>query len=174
MRKYLHYFDRMIIRYVAKLPESVRPLMLFMTLLGQPPITVGAATGVVGFGIARNDWQLVTIGVIAITTFAICSILKIFLRRARPDNDYVRSMLLQTFSFPSGHATGSVVCFGLVTYLACLVWPQLAAVTIGIFLVVSFLIGVSRVYLGAHYPSDIIGGWIVGFAGLAAIITVGA
>lgn len=174
MRKYLHYFDRVIIRYVAKLPAWVRPLMLAMTLLGQPPITVGAATAVVGFGFARSDWQLMTIGLIAVCTFVVCSILKIFLRRARPDNDYVRSMLLQTFSFPSGHATGSVVCFGLIAYLACLVWPHLFSSIVSIFVITSLLIGISRVYLGAHYPSDIIGGWIVGLAGLGIILAVGA
>lgn len=144
--------------------------MLFMTLLGQPPITVGVAAGVAGFGLAGHNQGLVIAGTIAIITFGISSILKLFLRRARPQNDYVRSMLIQTFSFPSGHAAGSLVSFGMLAYILAVNWPDWVAILSSTTLAICFLIGVSRIYLGAHYPSDVIGGWIVGAAGLATIL----
>lgn len=147
--------------------------MLFMTLLGQPPITVGLSAGMIGFGLARDNAWIITAGCIAIITFGICSLLKIFLRRARPDNDYVRSMLIQTFSFPSGHAAGSLASFGIAAYAVIIYIPVLAlAVTVAT-LLICFFIGISRIYLGAHYPSDVIGGWIVGAAGILALFMSG-
>lgn len=146
--------------------------MLFMTLLGQPPITVGLVAGMLGFGLARESDMLVYAAATAIITVAVASAMKIFLRRARPDNAYVRSMLIQTFSFPSGHAAGSLVCFGALGYVAAAYWPALFIPIALTVLILSFLIGVSRVYLGAHYPSDVIGGWIVGGIGIAAIMII--
>lgn len=173
MKRAVHYFDRVIIRRTQRLPNWIRPLMLFMTLLGQPPITVGLSAGMVGYGLAREDHWVIYAGLVAIVTFAICSALKIFLRRARPDNEYVRSMIVQTFSFPSGHATGSLASFGIAAYAAVLIWPAYAILIIPVTLIVCFLIGLSRVYLGAHYPSDVIGGWIVGAIGIFVAVAVG-
>jgi undecaprenyl-diphosphatase len=170
MRRYVRHFDRTIISAIIKLPDWIRPTMLFMTLLGQPPITVGVAAGVIGYGLARDNAMLVINGCIAIITFAASSLLKPFLRRARPDNDYVRNMIIQTFSFPSGHAAGSLVSFGLVACIVSWSWPTWTIPAIAVTGCVCSLIGVSRVYLGAHYPSDVIGGWIVGGLGLLVII----
>lgn len=173
MKNTVHYFDRVVTRHVLRLPDWVRPLMLFMTLMGQPPITVGFATGVVGFGIARDSERLITIGAIAILTVAICSLLKLVLRRARPDNDYVRSMIIHTFSFPSGHAAGALVSFGLAGLIGCILFPAWSIPIVIITAIVSFLIGISRIYLGAHYPSDVIGGWMLGALGLVLILFAG-
>lgn len=171
MKRYIHTFDRKLIKQTLDLPDWVRPTMLFATLLGQPPITVGVAGIVIGYGLALDKPHLAIGGVIAAVTFIISSVLKVFLRRSRPENDYVRNMMIQTFSFPSGHAAGALASFGMVGLLLANAWQWnmlSVAVIAGIF-VLNFIIGVSRVYLGAHYPSDIIGGWIVGSIGLVVI-----
>jgi len=67
-----------------------------------------------------------------------------------------------TFSFPSGHAMGSAT---LATALILLLWPTrwrwLTLIGSSLFVV---LVGLSRVYLGVHYPSDILAGWMAGTA----------
>jgi undecaprenyl-diphosphatase len=72
-----------------------------------------------------------------------------------------------TFSFPSGHAMGSAT---LAVALILLVWPTrwgwLTLIGSSLFVV---LVGLSRVYLGVHYPSDILAGWMAGTAWVVAI-----
>lgn len=72
-----------------------------------------------------------------------------------------------TFSFPSGHAMGSMTLAMVVFLLAWHTrwrWPATIAA-----LVFVLLVGLSRLYLGVHYPSDIIGGWAAGMAWVVGV-----
>ncbi len=77
-----------------------------------------------------------------------------------------------SFSYPSGHALGSIVFYGFLAHLIATRYPQfswliylLAAAFIG-------AIGLSRLYLGVHWPTDIIGGYGIGFLWLTFCITM--
>ena len=75
-----------------------------------------------------------------------------------------------TFSFPSGHAMGSMTLAWVCVLLAWRTrwrWPVLAAV--GAF---TLIVGLSRVYLGVHYPSDILAGWTAASVWTAAVFLV--
>lgn len=172
MKTYIRVFDRIVGDWVDKWPRFLRPLMQLFTLLGQPPITVGISAFSLGYGLALDKQFYVTAGVIALATIAVVSLLKIFLHRERPANDYVEKMLFKTFSFPSGHAGGALVSFGLAAFVVSLKWPELTVVAWIISIVSILMVSVSRIYLGAHYASDIVGGWIVGGIGLLAILLV--
>ena len=67
-----------------------------------------------------------------------------------------------TYSFPSGHAMGSIT-LGVAVILLCwnTRWRWLALIASVAFV---FMVGVSRIYLGVHYPSDILAGWTAGAA----------
>jgi len=74
------------------------------------------------------------------------------------------------FSFPSGHSLNSATTYGL---LAVLVWRSRAPrplrwAAVVAALVLPFGIGLSRIALGVHYPSDVLGGWLAGIAFVAA------
>lgn len=76
-------------------------------------------------------------------------------------------------SFPSGHSTGSMITFGLLTYFCWLRWRSWkvrTAVTLAAALLI-LAIGFSRIYLGAHYFSDVLAGYCVGAAWLTACIS---
>ena len=78
-----------------------------------------------------------------------------------------------TLSFPSGHSLASLIAFGLLAYVLVLilprVWMRVAVVVLLGLLVLS--IGFSRAYLGAHYLTDVLGGFAVGGCWLAVCIS---
>jgi undecaprenyl-diphosphatase len=68
-------------------------------------------------------------------------------------------------SFPSGHAVTSVILFGTLAYLVVRLEPTvtLRRITLAVAALLILLIGLSRVYLGVHYPSDVLAGYLAGF-----------
>jgi undecaprenyl-diphosphatase len=87
--------------------------------------------------------------------------LKIIIMSQRPTNQ----ILLETgYSFPSGHVTGCVVFFGVLTYIAWKRWNTLSAraVTCGLYVTITAVVGFDRIYLNVHWFSDIIGGVFLG------------
>lgn len=93
-------------------------------------------------------------------------ILKALIARQRPLYGLV---VEHNFSFPSGHATVAVALYGFLVYIGSKyfkkLWMKYMLFMIGV--VVIFLIGVSRLYLGVHYVSDVIAGYCVGAIGFA-------
>jgi membrane-associated phospholipid phosphatase len=93
---------------------------------------------------------------------------------ARPRPSFADPLLYETsYSFPSGHAMLSLVVYGVLAYFAVLIlqtWRARTAVVFGVALLV-VLIGVSRMYLGAHYFSDVVAGFAVGGLWLSTLIT---
>lgn len=100
-------------------------------------------------------------------------IVKAAVHRSRPE--YGAPFLSdQSFSFPSGHAMASIVGMGMLLYVLGRFWHpgrawRLGSITAGIAVVV--LVGVSRIYLGVHYPSDVLGGYAAGAAWMAVCVS---
>jgi undecaprenyl-diphosphatase len=94
--------------------------------------------------------------------------LKMIFTRARPDLTLAIASATW-YSFPSGHAMGSFICFGAMAYLALRQpWPWRAKSAVLAFAnTMVILVGLSRVYLGVHWASDIAGGWSAGAVWLA-------
>jgi undecaprenyl-diphosphatase len=97
--------------------------------------------------------------------------LKVAFGRERPS---FRDALIHetTKSFPSGHSFSSMVAYGFLAYLLFLTLPRRWALTAAVGLAALIaLIGFSRMYLGAHYFSDVLGGFAVGACWLAACVS---
>jgi len=93
---------------------------------------------------------------------------------ARPRPVFVDPVALaNSFSFPSGHSMQSLIAYGMGAYLICLIVKNHYARIFIVFAAVMaiVLIGISRLYLGVHYLSDVIGGFTAGAVWLATCIT---
>ena len=90
------------------------------------------------------------------------SFLKFWFGRPRPGEDYAPMVEEKYFSFPSGHSMGSLCVYGFLAYLLCRHFPRWRwPVRLGATLLVT-TVGVSRIYLAAHYPGDVVGGFAAG------------
>ena len=93
---------------------------------------------------------------------------------ARPRPSFEHPLVVETsYSFPSGQAMESLVVYGMLAYFAVLTSrsQRMRVVSVCGAAVVVALTGFSRVYLGAHYVSDVVGGFAAGGAWLSAVIT---
>jgi len=167
-------FDTTLTTFVTSWPSWLHMPMLVVTTLGQPAVMCVAAGAVMLYAWQQGKAQI-TYGLgIGVAAMLANSLLKHFIHRTRPDTLYVSEMYFKTSSFPSGHAFGVTVICGLLAYLSLKYlpapWNAVAAAGLGVFI---FLVGVSRIYLGAHYPTDVIAGWILGGIVAALIVLVG-
>jgi len=131
------------------------------TTLGDPTVLIGAGIVVAIWlwlaGHRHLPWVLTAIVLIG---RGLSEAQKLWIARARPDLES-HLVVVKTSSFPSGHATSSMIFY---TSLALILtantrWHRPAVAGA---IAISLLIGLSRVMLGVHWPSDVIGGWSFG------------
>ncbi len=109
----------------------------------------------------------------AISVTVINKIIKNLVRRERPDQIY--HLIKQGgYSFPSGHSITSMFVFGMLIYLVRVnVQNRKAANVLTVIIAVPMVcIGLSRIYLGVHYPSDVLAGWALGIAVMMVVIEI--
>ncbi len=115
----------------------------------------------------------VPFAVISLSSTVVYKLVKSFFQRPRPELA-VRIIEQGGYSFPSGHSMNGIVCFGILIYLIRRYCPNRNIANLfTVFLIVLIgAIGCSRVYVGVHFPTDIIGGWSLGTAYLCISIII--
>lgn len=165
---YMQSFDAYIIKQVRAIPARWQPAWQIASAIGEPPVMTAVLLAVVYLTLRLNLRQAAWLVGGTIVAIGIVSVIKVLLRRARPDT-YV-PVLVHTYSFPSGHAFATVLIITLCAYAlmtAHLISGVLAA---GVGTLFVLIVGISRVRLGAHYPSDVVGGWLMALLAAGLII----
>ncbi len=151
-------------------PAWLLPVMRAVSALGQP-LVIMPVCGVLALGAYLSGQILVGLGFgLCLVALASGGLLKGVLKRDRPASLYASKMRVKSFSFPSGHALGTLVLYGYMTVLVFIFVPQFALLCLFVFGSVVLLTGFARVYVGAHYVSDVLGGWLLGALALSLII----
>jgi len=146
-------------------PAWVETALLDLTAIGGPTVLGLVVLSVVGFLALQGRYRTALVVLITAATgeVANAAMKNAFLRPRPTVVPHLRDVA--STSFPSGHAMESAIIY--LTLGAMLMRLAERRVTklycIGMAIFVTFLVGVSRVYLGVHYPTDVIGGWIFGF-----------
>ena len=123
--------------------------------------------------IRRKWWALFVLA--AMLGWLFNQVLKQVVQRPRPTAEYVRiTESPDSWSFASGHTVAGSLFFGALALLAWRNLPpgRLRGAIVAVAVVLSALIGVSRVYVGAHWPTDVIGGWLIAALFLALLARI--
>jgi undecaprenyl-diphosphatase len=167
-------FDRRILLALRNpqdpsLPIGPRWLVsaaLDMTALGSPTVIGLTVMAVSGFLVLHGMWRSGLFVAFATgSAFVIDEALKQFFQRARPDVvPHLREVV--TMSFPSGHALMSAVVYLTLGALSMRIAERRLTkfYCMAMAMLITVLVGASRVYLGVHYPTDVIAGWLIGLS----------
>lgn len=122
---------------------------------------------------SSRTWRpLILIGAAAAVSTTATTMGKKLIGRNRPDHADAVPPYEDSPSFPSGHTLNTTVVIGLVVYLACLqvkrTIARVALIAAGVIFIIAM--GMSRVFLGHHWMTDVIFGWLLGLAWVAIVI----
>ncbi len=152
--------------------EVMVAAMKAFTFLGSPFGVVPIAVLVLGWALRKRDFRAsLVLVLVLVMTEVLNVVLKHTFERARPT--LFQMQQLDSYSFPSGHAMAAAACYGILGVVVARLAPgtkRLLAITLPAFI---FLIGYSRIYLGYHWPTDVLAGFAAGsFLVLAGAITL--
>ncbi|MDB4866551.1 MAG: hypothetical protein JWR03_884 [Cohnella sp.] len=168
-------FDAAVIRQVQGWETPwLTPVMKFFTAIGTgvPLVALTVAILFILYRFFRHRRELILFLVAVIGSSLLNPLLKSVFHLQRPT---LHRLVEQTgYGFPSGHAMGAFSLYGITAYL---LWRHIRSKTgrivliaVSIFLVLA--IGLSRIYLGVHYPSDVVGGYLASGCWVFACIGV--
>jgi len=166
-------FDTKILEALRDPVDASRPVgpvwieepLLDLTAIGGPTVLGLVVVVVTGFLVLQTRYRT---AIVAAATFFSGELLNAAMKHVfnRPRPSVVPHLrVVYTTSFPSGHAMESAIVY--LTLAAILMRASQSRATkiyiLGVAVLLTTLVGISRVYLGVHYPTDVLGGWVVGF-----------
>ena len=147
-------------------PLWLEGAMRDITSLGSASVLVLITTATIIYFLLVRRWATALLIFVAVAGGQVLSsLLKVGIDRPRPE--LVSHLVTETsLSFPSGHAMLSAVTYLTLGSLAARFLPGRVAkvYVLSLSVLVAILVGISRIYLGVHWPSDVLAGWCAGFA----------
>ena len=171
--KELTFFDNSIMNlfYSFRTP-FLTVIMKFFSFLGYELVALAGILIVILFILEKHKREAVMLSFIVGMTPIISFILKNLNQRPRPFDQPLISLF--DYSFPSGHAMTSFVFYVTISYFIYHFTKNKLKTFISIIVSATliFLIGISRIYLGVHYPTDIIAGYLGGLCWFSSIMLI--
>ncbi len=173
----LQQIDNTVSSFIFKLRnDGLSDVMRAITFIGNAWSQMAIVTGFMLFTrvLLKLKFTPLWYGLTALLgSFFLNGALKTIFQRLRPDAHY-HLIVQDGFSFPSGHAMGSMIMFGGIAFILSfhvIEKQRVQNIMLMGFFILIFLIGFSRVYLGVHYFSDVIGGFFAGASWLSLSIS---
>lgn len=157
--------------YSFRTPE-LTTFMIFISWLGADFILAVSAIILIFFTWKKHKEESKVFSVMLLFGALLNLLLKEIFRRQRPTFDPL--ITLTSYSFPSGHAMNSFVFYATVSYFFYHFTKNIKlSVLVGtIAIILIILIGISRIYLGVHYPSDVLAGYLAGLLWFMLVLVV--
>jgi membrane-associated phospholipid phosphatase len=145
--------------------QPLTALVIAVTTLGATEvILLVTAIGLAGLAAVRHWHGFMTLALSVAATELVVHAVKVLVERPRPPEEEALTQAAG-FSFPSGHAATAVAVYAVLALVVgrrCCDRTRVILAVVGALIVLG--IGASRVYLGVHYPTDVIAGWLTGGA----------
>ncbi|SEK73654.1 phosphatase PAP2 family protein [Paenibacillus sp. OK003] len=169
----IHVFDDTLIGWIQGMesPGMTRFMQLFTWIGSELPVVVITILAMLVLYIyLRHKSELLFLACVIAGSTLLNALIKLVFQRARPTIN--RIIEVSGYSFPSGH---SMAAFSLYGGLAFLIWKHVPTATGRVLMIIVsaifiLTIGMSRIYLGVHYPSDVVGGYFLSGCWLAICI----
>ncbi len=167
----LKYDNLVIDNYIINLFKYKNNLltnfMKIITLFGSAYVIVPCCI-ILLFALKNKKNKILMMSNLVIITL-LNQLLKCVFRRLRPINGIISE---SGYSFPSGHSMVSMAFYGFLIYLLYKSNFKYKNIFIGLLIVLILLIGISRIYLGVHYPTDVFGGFLLSISYLLLFIEI--
>jgi membrane-associated phospholipid phosphatase len=168
---FAHFDTELTLTLSQTLAPKTLQAFYWITQLGDVRTLVALGIAVTAFLLLRKRWLLAASWSLALAgNGLLVRLLKWIFQRDRPLHEH-GLLIEQGWSFPSGHASGALVAYGMLAYLLVRATPRgwhLLIVCAAIALIL--LIGFSRVFLQVHYFSDVVAGYMSGMAWLVVCV----
>lgn len=167
MQGFTQRFDESVLQTLeASRSPFLTEVMIEITTIGSGvPLILMVAIAALVLWLTHHRWSVALLVFGSLGGTIVNRALKNYFDRPRPEVvDAVEQVT--SLSFPSGHATSSFIVYGILAYIVSRLAAE-RAVRIAIWTIAGvmiLLVGFSRMYLGVHYPTDVAGGFLVGFA----------
>jgi membrane-associated phospholipid phosphatase len=164
-------FDTTLLLWLHQFSNPILDrVMLTVTELGNPSVVVPvAAVSLVILWLQRYKPEAKILAIACLGGVVLNIGMKLAFSKPRPEL-WHRLITETSFSFPSGHALGSMVLYGFLGYLLAIHYPKHSPIIYALAALVIIAIGFSRLYLGVHWPTDVLAGYGIGFLWLRVCI----
>lgn len=156
------FMDDKILLYINSFSnKTLDAIMIFITNIAGVVFTISFTIFlVVYYLIKKNKVDASFVGISILGTVILNTILKLIFKRVRP-NLWDLLVTEKSYSFPSGH---TMLSMAVALVLIFLFWnTKYRKIVTPLALIFAFLVALSRLYLGVHYPTDVLGGWLISF-----------
>ena len=160
-------FDLPVTRAIQSITlPGFAEMMHILTWIGSAPqVYVISIVFILGLLLSGWRWEAFMSAASLVLTAGLGMLVKFMIARPRPGAGLVRvTEILTDYSFPSGHVLFYTIFFGFLLYLTVTlakpgIWQELSVILLGLMIA---LIGVSRIYAGHHWASDVLGAYLLG------------
>lgn len=159
MKPALRTFDTRVAKRIGRLPRVWYDFFAAVGFIIRPMFWIILSLLVALLSLQAGNSALAMTSIIFAACVPISTVMKLAFRRQRPVTIYTQHMRVKSYSFPSSHSYAAALGS---TLLGALLVASGAWVFIPLLLAIVVTVGVSRIYVGAHYPTDVLGGILLG------------
>ncbi len=148
---------------ITKMSKKYYNFALGITLFGGMQIIIAILITLFSLYLVTHKMVFLKVALTSVIVLLSNSILKLIFAKKRPVSEYAKRF--KTYSFPSGHSSGSMIIYLNLAYLLTSLNFLNGLINFTLALIMILMIGWSRIYLKAHYLTDVLAGYTVGIIG---------